>query len=51
MDPARVFDIVAIAAFAISATPWPQAPNPYWQYLISLGLVFFTLAHLVGHAG
>lgn len=52
MNPTLVFDIVAVVCFGVSAVPWPQ-PNPYWQYLVSLGLVFFTLAHMVGgaHAG
>ena len=50
MNPERVFDIVAVISFGLSAAPWPTAPNPYWQYLVSLGLVFLTLAHMVaGH--
>jgi len=46
MSPSKVFDVVAIISFGIAAIPWPTAPNPYWQYLISLGLVFFTLGHM-----
>jgi len=43
MSPGRIFDIVAIICFAISAVPWPPVPP---VNLMGLGLVFFTLGHL-----
>jgi hypothetical protein len=42
MSPGRVFDVVAIVCFAVSATPWPQPP----LNLTAVGLLFFTLGHL-----
>jgi len=42
MSPGRIFDVVAIVCFAISASPWPTPP----VNLTALGLVFFTLGHL-----
>ena len=42
MSPERVFDVVAIVCFAVSASPYPTPVN-----LTALGLVFFTLAHFV----
>lgn len=42
MSPGHVFDLVAIACFAVAAIPWGIPVN-----LVALGLVFFTLAHLV----
>lgn len=47
MSPERVFDVVAIVCFAISASPWPVPV----VNLTALGLVFFTLAHLVAGVG
>lgn len=43
MSPERVFDVVAIVCFAVSASPYPTPP----VNLTALGLVFFTLAHFV----
>src|SRR5215831_13136370 len=42
MSPGRIFDIVAIACFAVAAIPWAPQP-PVW---VPLGLIFFTLGHL-----
>lgn len=42
MSPGRVFDVVAIICFAVSAVPFPTPPIN----LTALGLVFFTLGHL-----
>jgi len=42
VSPGRIFDLVALVCFALSASPWPTpAVN-----LTALGLVFFTLGHL-----
>jgi hypothetical protein len=40
MSPGRVFDIVAIVCFAVSAIP--GAPGG----LLQIGLVFFVLGHV-----
>lgn len=42
MSPGKIFDIVAIVCFAVSAGPWP-VPG---VNLLGLGLVFFTLGHM-----
>jgi hypothetical protein len=47
MSPSRIFLIVALICFGLAAIPWPAMPIN----LIALGLVFFTLAHMVGGPG
>ena len=42
MSPGRIFDIVAIVCFAISAVPQLTPP----VNMTVLGLVFFTLGHV-----
>jgi hypothetical protein len=41
MSTGKIFDVVAIVCFAISAIPITQPVN-----LVALGLVFFTLGHM-----
>jgi hypothetical protein len=40
MSPGRIFSIVAIACFAVSAVPGTPGG------LLQIGLVFFVLAHM-----
>lgn len=47
LTPAHVFDAVAIVCFAVAAIPFPVPPAYPLERVIALGLVFFTLAHLV----
>jgi hypothetical protein len=42
MSPGRIFDVVAVICFAVSASPWPQPV----VNMTALGLVFLTLGHV-----